>query len=900
MNKTLSILLCAGLLCTVFAAESTDQVIRPESRAHGGQTYAVPAGHAEPIPYRPAERLGTVLFVEDLNGSGFGPGVSPDPLWDSTLTHLMGAGNYGWFGPTPDANTDGPDLATMQTYDLVIWCTYDYWQSTPGLTANDQANITTYIAGGGKVWIIGQDIIYTGVPLSFFQTNFHLASVVEDYSWDVATVNLAGQAELGGLNVNVTSDYQANNFFPDALTPDASAHGVAQDADSGYTVGIINDDFSGSFWTIDGRLPNPVATWEQMVYTMLDAFGIFGPPLYIWDFEDGWQGWTHTNGAAFPAGWSVEPSSYYPIWTPPDAGDSTFWIDSDDAGSGTWVQDTALSPVVVPFPGMAWMKWGVGYNWISSGEFLEVGIKYYDAGWNVDPLVTYTTDTGPMWDSADVSAYDSYDSVQVYFYYDDNDIWAWYAAFDNVSLYGATGTDIAIADITSPPAGPIPPGDYNVVAQVTNLGATSETFDVIATVYDTTNSWNVIFTQTITLTDFPSGADTTHDFGMATLGADAVFYTEVYHTLTDDNAANDTMGIFSRTQLALGDVVFEMDIQTPTGDNQCLGVEFDGTYFYVTGGATATDPNKVYVLDTTGTLIWTLDQPAHSTSWGWRDIAWDNVYAGSDRVDTLYASVDGNVDVFGIDLSAGALDYYGTYAGPANPNRALAWHDDSSWFFTANWDPQYKFSKTNSNIQMADVVPSCYGAAYDTDPTDGGWVWWHSQNDPGTGWACRIDQMEPVGMTLTGVSFGFYPTLTTTGSAGGLAFYEGFRNMDVLFALIQGDPVDEIVGIFVRTHDTGIEDEENTQNRYAFGFAPSMPNPVFGNLRIAYTIPQSGMVTLKVYDNTGRHVQTLVNRVQDAGAHTAHWDARSLANGVYFLKLDAKDNTTTQKMILVK
>lgn len=900
MNKALSIILCVGLLCAVFAVQDTDRVPRPESRAYGGQSYPVPTRSGGPVPYRPADRQGTVLFVEDLNGAGFGPGVSPDPLWDSTLTHLMGTGNYGWFGPITDASLDGPDLATMQSYDLVIWCTYDYWQATPGLTGNDQTNIANYIAGGGKVWIIGQDLIYTGVPLSFFQTYFHLASVVEDYGWALPTINLAGQVELGGLNVTVTADYQSNDFFPDALTPDASAHGVVQDADSGYTVGILNNDFSGSFWVVDGRSPNPVATWEEMVYNMLDAFGIFAPPLYIWDFEDGWQGWTHTNGAAFPAGWSVEPSNYYPTWTPPDAGDSTFWIDSDDAGSGTWVQDTALSPVVVPFAGMMWMKWGVGYNWISAGEFLEVGIKYYDSGWNVVPLVTYTTDTGPMWDSANVSTYSSYDSVQVYFYYDDNDIWAWYAAFDNVSLYGATGSDIAVVDIASPPAGPVAPGDYDVIAEISNLGATAETFDVVATVYDTTDSWNIIFTQTITLTDFPSGADTSHNFGMATLGADGVFFTEVYHDLADDDPGNDTLGIFSRTQFDLGDIVFEMDVQTPTGDNQCLGVEFDGTYFYVTGGGAGADPNKVYVLDTTGTLIWTLDQPAHSTGWGWRDLAWDNVYAGPGRIDTLYASVDGNVDAFGIDLTSGSLDYYGNYAGPDNPNRALAWHDDSSWFFAANWDPQYKFSKMNSNIQMADVIPSCYGAAYDTDPVDGGWVWWHSQNDPGTGWACRIDQMEPVSMNLTTLSFGFTPALTTTGSAGGLAFYEGFRDMDVLFALVQGDPVDEIVGIFVRTHDTGIEDEENNQNRYSFGFAPGLPNPVQGNLRIAYTLTQSGPVTLKVYDNIGRHIQTLVSTVQAAGFYTAYWDASSLANGVYFLKLDAHDNTATKKMILVK
>ena len=160
--------------------------------------------------------------------------------------------------------------------------------------------------------------------------------------------------------------------------------------------------------------------------------------LITWDFETGHQGWNHTNGQTFPIAWDVLSSGYKPTWTPPSAGDLTYWIDSDAAGSGVLVQDTALSPEIIPDSlATNWLKWGVGYNWISSGEWLEIGIKYYDgATWTAVPLVTYTNDTGPMWDSADVSAYNMYELLQIYVYYDDNNIWAWCAAFDNVSMYG--------------------------------------------------------------------------------------------------------------------------------------------------------------------------------------------------------------------------------------------------------------------------------------------------------------------------------------------------------------------------------------------------------------------------------------------------------------------------------
>ncbi|UCG93340.1 MAG: T9SS type A sorting domain-containing protein [candidate division WOR-3 bacterium] len=275
--------------------------------------------------------------------------------------------------------------------------------------------------------------------------------------------------------------------------------------------------------------------------------------------------------------------------------------------------------------------------------------------------------------------------------------------------------------------------------------------------------------------------------------------------------------IHKKAELELGDVVFALGVQVITGDRNCLGVEFDGTYFYVTGDANFGYPKKVYVIDTTGTLIWTLDQPAHCTNWGWRDLAWDGTYAGPDRIDTLFASDDPNVDKFGIDLATGTLNYYGSYPGPVNPNRALAWDRDGAWFFTANlMSPCYKFSKTNPNIESVANSYFIYGSAYDTDATEGGWIWWHSQDDPGTGLLLEIEQFDPVEMSFTGLNFGYIPPQIYYGYAGGLCFYEGFRGMDVLFAVVQGLR-DLIVGIFVR-HDASpaidavIDIDPNTLN----------------------------------------------------------------------------------------
>jgi hypothetical protein len=200
-----------------------------------------------------------------------------------------------------------------------------------------------------------------------------------------------------------------------------------------------------------------------------------------------------------------------------------------------------------------------------------------------------------------------------------------------------------------------------------------------------------------------------------------------------------------------------------------------------------------------------------------------------------------------------------------------------------------------------------YGSAFDGDTADGPNVWWHSQDDPGTGFSCQISQMDPYTMTWVGSPFGFtMPTALTDAIAGGLCFYSGFRGMDVLFAMLQGTPNDYVVGIFVRnTPGTGISGKPGATQPLVFGFAPTLTTVSRGRMPIAYATTTPSHVSLKVYDNTGRLVQTLVNAQQPAGEKSVYWDSkdvsnRTVSNGVYFLKLAAEGNTAVHKLILVK
>ena len=161
-------------------------------------------------------------------------------------------------------------------------------------------------------------------------------------------------------------------------------------------------------------------------------------PDFLWDFETGWQGWTHTNGMTFPCGWDVQVAMLHSNANSPDPGDSSMWVDSDACGYTYTIWDTCYSPVIIPTVDMEWLKWGCGYQNFAGIDWFTVGIKTFSGGaWNPPvELRFYNTDIGPnIWDSVDVSAYQADDSLRIFFSYNDGD-YTWFASFDNVMING--------------------------------------------------------------------------------------------------------------------------------------------------------------------------------------------------------------------------------------------------------------------------------------------------------------------------------------------------------------------------------------------------------------------------------------------------------------------------------
>jgi hypothetical protein len=86
---------------------------------------------------------------------------------------------------------------------------------------------------------------------------------------------------------------------------------------------------------------------------------------------------------------------------------------------------------------------------------------------------------------------------------------------------------------------------------------------------------------------------------------------------------------------------------------------------------------------------------------------------------------------------------------------------------------------------------------------------------------------------------------------------------------------------------------------------PSFPNPVSSTAAIRFETAQPGHVTLSLYDVAGRRVRTFVDEHREAGIYELAWsgvdqEGRSLAPGIYSLRLVASDRADTRKLVKIR
>ncbi|GJQ42273.1 MAG: T9SS type A sorting domain-containing protein [Ignavibacteriota bacterium] len=85
-----------------------------------------------------------------------------------------------------------------------------------------------------------------------------------------------------------------------------------------------------------------------------------------------------------------------------------------------------------------------------------------------------------------------------------------------------------------------------------------------------------------------------------------------------------------------------------------------------------------------------------------------------------------------------------------------------------------------------------------------------------------------------------------------------------------------------------------------YALEQNYPNPFNPTTTIKYQLPESGNVSIKVYDILGNEVANLVDGYMETGKYEVDFNASSLASGVYIYRLNVNDFVNVKKMILLK
>lgn len=78
------------------------------------------------------------------------------------------------------------------------------------------------------------------------------------------------------------------------------------------------------------------------------------------------------------------------------------------------------------------------------------------------------------------------------------------------------------------------------------------------------------------------------------------------------------------------------------------------------------------------------------------------------------------------------------------------------------------------------------------------------------------------------------------------------------------------------------------------------PNPFNPETKIEYNLPIATNIAIKLYDLAGREVSMIESGYREAGYYSLVFNAKELAGGIYFYRLQAGDYTMVRKMILIK
>jgi len=386
-----------------------------------------------------------------------------------------------------------------------------------------------------------------------------------------------------------------------------------------------------------------------------------------------------------------------------------------------------------------------------------------------------------------------------------------------------------------------------------------------------------------------------------------------------------------------------------TDDNRILGVLYThevNSQFLVSGGNNGEDTNYLYRFDDDGNLIDPpFEQPCEGM-WGLHDLGWDY-----DR-DNLFGGC--NDLIYEIERDG---DLIGTIPSPIIPPRGLAiecneeFQDPFFWVVNEN-SPIHRLDHDGNILRRYQHRLRPYGLAWHPDDIDGYPLYIFSADgetnlaiskmDTSTGEIYPVTELEsqngdfPGGCEFTKHWDSEHWTFTAViqnREGDKIQLYNAGANLSWLDVspaegVIQPDRDNDMVVTFdveglsevvysadiVITHNglgdeiripvriilpwNSVESDFETPSTYTL--APVYPNPANSICRFNFELPATSDVTLNLYDQSGRLIDTLIEGSLSVGQHQHTVTLDGLPSGVYFVRLNSSTATLTQKFVLLK
>jgi len=100
-------------------------------------------------------------------------------------------------------------------------------------------------------------------------------------------------------------------------------------------------------------------------------------------------------------------------------------------------------------------------------------------------------------------------------------------------------------------------------------------------------------------------------------------------------------------------------------------------------------------------------------------------------------------------------------------------------------------------------------------------------------------------------------------------------------------------------------DETNDYTPSDYSLKQNYPNPFNPATTIDFHVPETGLVTIKIYDVLGQLLKTLVDEVKSEGSYSIMWNGKdenkkSAVSGIYIYQMTANNYKSSKKMITLK